>query len=149
VAAVKPTEKAVPKPASNTASKSDPSDIIDVALQARKDKKGELTEAEAKKSNITVPKPLKLAVKGNDLMVDILQKEIKPEPVPAPDRPSTGQKKTTSEQAPSAGLKKPLKPEESKVTGKITLAVTKEVINNEGAKPDSADPIEIAVFARK
>ena len=60
-----------------------------MALFARKEKKGELTEVEAKKANIAVPKPLKLALKGNDLMVDILPKETKAEPVAATDRPKT------------------------------------------------------------
>lgn len=49
MAPVKPNEKVGPKATANTLCKTDPSDIIDVALQARKEKKGELTEAEAKK----------------------------------------------------------------------------------------------------
>ena len=90
-------------------------------------------------------------MKTTDLIVDILPKETKPEPTPAADRPSTGLKKPTQEQesVASTGLKKPSKREESKVAGKVTPALTKEVKNNEGAKPDSTDPIEIAVLARK
>ena len=74
----KPVEILLPKLRTNPVFKADPSDIIDVALHARKEKKSELTEAEAKKSKITVPKPLKLAFKGNDFMVDIKSKVNEP-----------------------------------------------------------------------
>lgn len=50
-------------------------DIVEVALNARVAKKGELTEAEAKKLSITVPKPLKLTFKSNEFVVDMLIKK--------------------------------------------------------------------------
>ena len=85
-------------------------------------------------------------MKGNDLLVDILPKDTKAEPVSA--TASTGLKKSAPEAAP--GLKKVgSKPEESKAVSKVTAPITKEVKKDEGAKADPNDPIEIAIFARK
>lgn len=44
-----------------------------MAINARKQAKTDIiAEAEAKKQGYFVPKPLKLAMKGNDVMIDIL-----------------------------------------------------------------------------